>query len=88
MVAGNQTDSGRSSRYRWARDPQPIPPALRRDDPTGIHKNWRQTDSPTPHGGESLGAIGNAPRSVGTKSEEDWWPLDAVSSGAGLETWR
>ena len=88
MVAGNQTDSGRSFRYRWARDPQPIPPALRRDDPTGIHKDWRQTDSPTPHGGESLGAIGNAPRSVGTKSEEERALRDTVSRSAGLETWH
>jgi hypothetical protein len=88
MVAGNQTDSGRSFRYRCTPDPHPLLPARRRGDPTGIYKKWRQTDSPTPYGGESLGAIGRTPRSAGTKSEEDRWPLDPVSSGAGLETWR
>ena len=88
MVAGNQTDCGGHFRSRWRRVALPPLPTLRRDDPVGIHKNWRQTDLPTPYGGESLGAIARAPRLVGTKSEEERALLDAVSSGAGLETWH
>jgi hypothetical protein len=88
MVAGNQTDSGRHFRYRWMRDPLPLMPTLGREDPAGIHKNWRQTDLPTPYGGESLGANVKAPLVVGKKSEEERALLDAVSSGVGLETWH
>ena len=88
MVAGNQTDSGRHLRYRWMRAPLPPMPTLRRTDPAAIHKNWRQTDLPTPYGGESLGANVRAPHLVGRKSEEERTLLDAVSSSAGLETWH
>ncbi len=87
-MAGNQTDSGRRFRYRWARGWRPLLRVGHRYDPPGIHKDWRQTDSPTPHGGESLGAIGNAPRPAGTEVEEERALRDTVSGSVGLETWH
>ena len=87
-MAGNQADSGRHFRCRWMCDRQPLPPALRRDDPAGNHKNWRQTDLPALYGGKSLGVIEMAPRPAGKESKEERALLDAVSSRAPLEPWR
>jgi hypothetical protein len=87
-VAGNQTDSERHFQPRWGRGWPPLRPAVQCDGLTGIHKRWRQTDLPTPYGGESLGVIGKAPRLVGKKAEEEPAVLDAVSRTAVLETWH
>jgi hypothetical protein len=87
-VAGNETDSGRRFRDRRMRARPSLRAAVRRDDPAGIHKNWRQTDSLVPHRGESLDAIARAPRFGGSTSEEERAFLDAVSGRAGLETWH
>jgi hypothetical protein len=87
-VAGNQTDFGGPFRPGGVRGQTPLLRVVHCDDPTSIHKNWRQTDLPTPYEGESGGATGKGPRLVGKNSEEERALLDAVSGSAGLVTWH
>jgi len=88
METRRQIDRGGDIRHRRTRDRQPLPLAIRCDDPAGNHKKWRQTDLPALYGGESLGVIGMASRPAGKESKEERALLDAVSSRAPLEPWR
>lgn len=86
-MAENQTAGGRGVGRGRTRAGRSLLPVLRCHQPTDIHKNWRQSDSSTPYGGESLGVILMVPRLVGKQYCEERGPREAVSGRARLVPW-
>ena len=87
MVAENQTADGRGGGRGWTRARRLLLQGRCCDETTEVHKNWRQFDSSTPYGGESLGAIVMVPRPVGKLCREERAPREATSGRARLVPW-
>jgi hypothetical protein len=88
MEARHQIDRGSPVRQCRICERSSLSAVLGRDDPACIHKTLRQTDSPAPYGGESLGAIPKGPPSVGKMPEKERALPGDVPRGAGLEPWH